>query len=246
MKHQIIYDKSIVLLFVLFFITSQILTAQEGKTKNKVYGGAGYFMMGYSGLQLDELNESFKLEGIPELSTGSISFGGGGHYIFKNFILGGEGHGLAGASAENVNYKTSYSAGYGFFNLGYIIWQGKAINLYPILGLGGGGATASITEKTKLTNSFNAIIEDPARESYITSGGFLLNFSLGSDYFFAGSKSDDYTGGFLIGIKAGYILNVTDNDWNYHGNQLSNSPNSGLSGPYVRIVIGGGGIGISN
>lgn len=246
MKYQIIYDKSIVLLFVLFFFTSQMLSAQESKTKNKVYGGVGYFMMGYSGLQLDELNESFKSAGFPELAKGSITIGGGGHYIYKNFILGGEGHGLVGAVSENPDFKTSHSAGYGFFNMGYVVLQGKSINLYPMIGFGGGGMTVSITDKSKLTNSFDDILEDPGRESYISSGGFLMNFSLGSDYFFAGSKSDEYSGGFLVGIKAGYILNLTGNDWYFNGKQLNDSPNAGFSGPYVRIVIGGGGIGISN
>ena len=246
MKNQIFYGKFLSLLFVLFFVASQIASAQESKAENHINGGVGYFMIGYSGLQISELNESFKSAGIPELSTGSISIGGGGHYIYKNFILGGEGHGLLGATSENTDYKTSHSAGYGFFNLGYVVFQGKSINLYPILGFGGGGMTVSVTDKSKLTNSFDDILQDPARESYITSGGFLLNLSLGSDYFFAASKSDKYTGGFLVGIKAGYILNITSNDWCFNGNQLNNSPNTGLSGPYVRIVIGGGGIGISN
>jgi len=115
-----------------------------------------------------------------------------------------------------------------------------------LVGFGGGGMTVSITDKSKLTSSFDDILEEPARESYLNSGGFLLNLSLGSDYFFAGSKSDKYSGGFLIGLKAGYILNLSGNDWYFGGNELDNSPNSGISGPYVRIVIGGGGIGTSN
>lgn len=244
MKTTNIYVQTVLL--IIFTFSFLQLWAQETPGKKQNYGGVGYFMVGYSGLQMDELNQSFKSAGIPELATGAISIGGGGHYIYKNFIIGGEGHGLAGASAENSEYKTSHSAGYGFFNLGYVVLQGKAINLYPLLGIGGGGMTVSVTDKSKLTNSFDDVLHDPARESYLNTGGFLMNFSLSSDYFFAGSKSDKYSSGFFIGLKVGYILNLTGNDWYFSGNKLDNSPKAGISGPYIRIVIGGGGIGTSN
>jgi len=230
----------------MFLIIGFNSKAQDTDKNNHVYGGVGYFLTGYSLFQLDDLNQTFKDAGYPELDNGSISFGGGGHYIFKNFIIGGEGHGLTGSTSENSDYKTSISGGYGFFNLGYLIFNSPSINFYPLLGFGGGGLTASITDKSKLTHSYDEIMDDPLRETYITNGGFLMNFSLGLDYFFVGEKTPETTGGFIIGIKAGYVLNVSNNDWYYSGEQLNNSPNSGVSGPYLRIVFGGGGLSISN
>jgi len=242
MKEMNFYTKYLILLLFISFLIIHSASAQESGTRNLVYGGVGYFMAGYSVVDLDNLNQSLSNSGIPELDRGSITIGGGGHYIIKNIIIGGEGHGVTGKNAENDNYKSAYSAGYGFFNLGYVILNSPSFNFYPLIGFGGGGMTVSILDKSKLTNSFDDILDDPARESYLTKGGFLMNFSLGADYFFVGEKSESTTGGFLIGIKAGYILDVSNNDWDFNGQHLNNSPGSGVSGPYVRITFGGGGL----
>lgn len=231
-------------LFLLFIccLTISASQAQESSTKNHVYGGVGYFMAGYTVVDLDNVNQSFKTAGYPELKNSAFSLGGGGHFIFNNLIIGGEGHGVIGNTAENNLYKTAHSSGYGFFNLGYVAYNSPSFNIYPLVGFGGGGMTVYMFEKSNLTNSFDAILSDPGRETYITNGGFLMNFSLGADYFIAGEKSGSNTGGFMIGLKAGYILDISNKEWDFNGQKLSDGQNGSVAGPYIRIVIGGGGI----
>jgi hypothetical protein len=216
--------------------------SQETKS-NKVSGGLGYLMIGYTGLDLGNMNSLFKEYGCPELSNSSFTFGGGGHFILKNFIIGGEGHGISGSKSSNTNYDLRMGGGYGFFNLGYLIYRNPGMNIYPLLGFGGGGSTIGITDKSKILENFDDLLENPARESDITNGGFMMNFSIGADFFVLASKSENASGGWIMGIKAGYIYNVSGNDWYFNNEKITGSPNAGISGPYVRLTIGGGGIG---
>ena len=216
--------------------------SQETKS-NKVSGGLGYFMIGYTGFNLGEMNTQFKDNGYPELTNGSLTFGGGGHFIINNFIIGGEGHGLLGGSSSNSNYSINMGGGYGFFNLGYNLYHNPTVNIYPLLGFGGGGVTIGMTDKSKTPENFNDLLENPARESYITNGGFMINFSIGADFFVLANKTKNASGGWIMGIKAGYIYNASGNDWYFNNEKITGSPNAGISGPYVRLTIGGGGLG---
>ncbi len=236
--------KSKVFIYTIVFLLG---TCFQGRTQemkpNRLSGGVGYFMAGYTGFNLGSMNTQLTNNGYPELTNGSFTFGGGGHFVHKNFIIGGEGHGLSNSSASNTNYNLNISGGYGFFNLGYILYHNPTLNIYPMLGFGGGGASIAITDKNKLPENFDDLLDDPTRESYITNGGFMINFSIGADFFISGIKTESASGGWLMGIKAGYILNTGGDDWYFNNEKITGSPNADISGPYVRLTFGGGGLG---
>ncbi len=213
--------------------------AQEVK-KEKVSGGTGYLMTGYSAFNVSSVNVELGNYGYPELTGGSFSFGGGGHFVYRNWMLGGEGHGLSNSDASDGEYELNLKGGYGFFNAGYIIYHDRTLNLYPLVGIGGGGATVSVTRKANIPVTFDDLLSDPARQSQITNGGFLMNFSIGADFFVFAEKTEDATGGWLIGLKAGYVLQLNDSSWNFEGQAIQGSPAGCISGPYVRLTIGGG------
>lgn len=233
--------KTIIFIALFLFGTSLQGFSQETET-NKVSGGLGYFMLGYTGFNLGEMNTQFKDSGYPELTNGSFTFGGGGHFIINNLIIGGEGHGLSGGKSSNAEYDLAMSGGYGFFNLGFILYHNPTVNIYLLLGFGGGGAVIGITDKSKSPENFNALLENPARKSYITNGGFMMNFSVGADFFVRASKTGNSSGGWIMGIKTGYIYNMNRNDWYFNNEKITGSPNARISGPYVRLTIGGGGL----
>jgi hypothetical protein len=232
------------LVYIIILLTGAYFQgfAQETKS-NRLSGGMGYFMFGYAGFNLESMNTQFTNNGYPELANGSITFGGGGHFVYQNFIFGGEGHGNTGRGASNTNYNLKLNVGYGFFNFGYIIYHSPGINIYPMLGFGGGGATIAITGKNRHPENFDDLLDDPARESYITNYGFLINFSIGADYIISGIKTKTTSGGWLVGVKAGYILKAGGDDWYFNDNKIAGAPNAGISGPYVRLTFGGGGLG---
>ncbi|MCD4737126.1 MAG: hypothetical protein K8R53_13865, partial [Bacteroidales bacterium] len=124
-----------------------------------------------------------------------------------------------------------------------VLFHTKNGIIYPMLGIGGGGLTLSITDRKKHPVNFDDLLADPARESYLSTANFLLNFSIGSDFFSLSDKeSGSWAAGFLAGIKIGYVWNFGMNNWYYGDDKLSDSPNAGISGPYIRITLGGGGV----
>jgi len=224
-----------VLAITFFVFTGQ---AQENSNSGKIYGGVGYFQTGYSFFNLNNLNDLLSSSGMPELQNGSVSFGGGGHSIINSFIVGGEGHGLIGSSSTNAEFSVSQGGGYGFFNIGYLALQKSFLTLYPILGIGGGGYSITITDRTNLPTNFNDLLANPQNQSTLNKGGFMLNFSLGTDFFLTG----DANGGFIIGLRAGYLLELNKNKWYIADQELAGGPDAGISGPFIRLTIGGGGI----
>ncbi len=216
------------------------VSAQE-KVGRKLYGGAGYFMMGYSRVDMQEMNARLLSSGYPEVSEGSLFLGGGGHAILGRVLIGGEGGGVAAGTYENGDYRISSSGGYGFFNLGYVLMERKGLLVYPLAGPGFGGMSLTFTDRHNLPDAFDDLLADPARQAQMTHGGFMMNFSLGMDWFVGGRKSDQDTGGWVLGLKAGYVLDTARHNWAVDKSKLSGAPAAGMSGFYVRLTIGGGG-----
>jgi hypothetical protein len=205
-------------------------------------GGVGYSMFGRSIVDLGDLNSKLESSGYPSMSENFFSVGGGGHSIINNkWIVGGEGHTLLGEEATHEAYKQSLTGGYGFFDLGYILFSLKDLRLYPLLGLGGGGMNLRIKEDIASV-SLDNILEDPLRGVEITTGGFLMNLGGGIDYLFTFGKDEKARGGMFLGIRAGYTISTFKGKWTMDGVEISNAPETGLKGPYIRFMIGGGAI----
>jgi len=227
-------------LIVLQAVVAVSLPAQE-PAGTKIYGGSGYFMTGYSRMDPAALNARFSEQGLPALPEGGWFLGGGGHYIFRNLILGGEGGGVISSPATGPRYNVTSSGGYGFLNVGYVVLSRGSILAYPLVGAGGGGMSVLITDRTGLPDSFDALLRDPVHQSLLMHGGFMMNFSVGIDWFVGGGQEGSGTGGWLVGLKAGYLLDTADDNWMLDDRKLTGAPAAGMSGFYVRITLGGGG-----
>lgn len=115
--------------FALILLTS-VSFAQEEDKRTTIHGGAGYFMPGIQILSIGDLNSKLESKQYPKLSSSFTSFGGGGHAIIYNFVVGGEGHGLVGKDVSNNNYTINLSSGYGIFDLGYVIFSKYGVLIY--------------------------------------------------------------------------------------------------------------------
>jgi hypothetical protein len=145
------------------FAVIQPLSAQDK-------GGVGYFTSGVGWFL--EAGESSIV----------YSAGGGGHSITNRWILGGEGHSAFGP--ENAG-------GYGFLNLGYLLWRTDFILMYPLLGLGGGAMTSTIDSSVS-----KCALVNPA-----VAADFLIPLRSGS--------------GLLLGLHGGYTFTVYSNTFNW-------------------------------
>ena len=237
--------RSIVFLavFTASFMSASILFGQASDPSVKEAGGMGYSMLGTSFLNLHDFNLKLESHGYPAVKGNFFSVGGGGHGIINNkFIIGGEGHSLLGESKSSGTYTSSLMVRYGFFDLGYIVYSIGDLRLYPLLGLGLGDMKFKISEK--LTSfSFDDILDTPNRSSEISKSSFLINLAVGFDYFIKLAEDEHGRGGFLLGLRAGYCVSPFNSSWSIGDIEISGVPDLGFAGPYIRLMIGGGGIG---
>ena len=231
-----------VCLLVTIFILSSLSFAQVKAKKSG--GGVGYFAIGMSMLDLKDLNSRLTAHKYPEFSDNFLSIGGGGHGIKNKLIIGGEGHGLVtgekSVSLNSKSYTTSLTCGYGLFYMGYLAYSKKALNIYPLLGIGAGGVTLKIAEDS--SPSFDQILDAPQRSVELIYGGFIVNLSVAMDYFIKFAETEKGFGGLILGLQAGYMLAPFTHDWKMNENDISGGPDMGFNGPYIRITIGGGGM----
>jgi len=238
-KVKVIATLTVVVVVSTFF--TNISEGQERAKFAKGGGGMGYSMFGRSTIDIGDLNEKLESKGYTKLSDSFFSVGGGGYGIINNrVIIGGEGHGLLGDEVTSGNYKNSLYIGYGFFNLGYIVYSVKDLRVYPLLGIGGGTMNLKIAEKVT-SLSFNDILDNPKRKVELTTGGFLLNVAFGADYLLKLSEDERGKAGFLLGLRAGYTFAPFTGNWNMDDIEISGAPEIGITGPYIRLLFGGGG-----
>jgi len=215
---------------------------QENTTEEKEKGGLGYAMFGMGMLDIENLNTRLQASGYGSISDNFSSFGGGGHAIVDRFIIGGEGNVLLGKETSSGEYKFSMTASYGFFNLGYIIYRIQDLNIYPLLGIGGGGISLKIAEQGTAP-AFDEILENPRRSSELSTSAFLINLAIGADYLLELGKKEKERGGLVFGLRAGYTFALFKDDWYMNENQVPGAPELGITGPYIRFMFGGGGMG---
>jgi hypothetical protein len=225
------------------FLFINISHGQETTPQAKQDGGMGYSMFGRSTIDIKDLNAKLESKGYSTMSDNFFSAGGGGHRIFASgLIIGGEGHAVLGEEATSGNYKNSVNIGYGFFNLGYIVYSIQELRFYPLFGIGAGGMTFKIAEDvTSLT--LDDVLENPRRKAEISTGGFLLNLAVGMDYLLKFGEDEKGKAGMVLGLRAGYTFSPFKGDWTMDELKISGAPKLGITGPYIRLMIGGGGFG---
>ena len=192
-----------------------------------------YFMVGMDMPVISELNTMLTDNEYPELKNQLISYGFGVHVPVKERImLGFEWHWLYGKEVTNndESVKSSLSTNYWFFNLGYYVVSVANLNVYPFIGVGNGEMTLTMVDV--VVPNFDEILDEPSGVTRLSTGGFLLNPSLGVDYTFRN---------LIIGIRGGYIFDPFTGDWKMEDADVSGGPDEGITGPFARIILGFGG-----
>lgn len=228
------------LALVLNFFSTSIFSQDENDLK-KLFGGVGYFTPGASILTISKLNSELSSKNYPKFNNTFSSVGGGGHAIISNFIIGGEGQGLIGKEQTTDKRTLNIAGGYGVFNLGYILFEKNGLMIYPIVGLGGSGLSISITER--MIPKFSEVIDSLKGHIELSTGAFMLNFALGADYLISLDRQENTHSGVLVGIRIGFTFTPVAGDWKMDDVKVSSGPETGLNGVYIKLLIGGGGIG---
>jgi hypothetical protein len=176
------------------------------------------------------------------MSGDYLTLGGGGYGARGRFLIGGEGHGLLGRSETTPGgaRQLSTAGGYGLFRVGYLAVAGDALDLYPLLGIGGGGTSVKIAERDAPT--FDEVLADPERSATLSTGMFLMDVAVAVSYRVAMGQREEGEGGFLLGVQAGYTFAPGQASWTLDGiNNVAAGPAYQIEGPYVRLSLGGWG-----
>jgi hypothetical protein len=231
---KVLMNFAVALVFCIFFST-----VAKGQEK----GGMGYSMFGNATINIDDLNAELASKGYAKLSDSFFSVGGGGHGIVNSkWIIGGEGHTLLGDASTSDGYKSSINITYAFFDVGYIAYAIKDLRFYPLLGIGAAGMNFNIVQDLE-SLSLGELLDNPNRGMSMSTGGFLLNLSLGIDYLLVFGQDETGRGGIHLGVRAGYTLSPFKSSWMMDDLEIAGAPETGITGPYVRVMFGGGGIG---
>jgi len=227
-----------------FALCAAAQTADEGAPPAKPARsteGWGFFTLGLQHVGLSGLNGPMVSQGYTRFGETFFLMGGGGLTVIDRFIIGGEGLALFDRTATRGPVKARVNAGCGFFDVGYIFWRRPDFRTYGLLGLGGGGWTLRITESADAP--FEDVLANPGRSSMLTSGMFLVSLSAGADWLVRLGGDERGEGGMSFGLRAGYTLAPFKNKWKMEDFEITSGPKMGLTGPFVRLVIGFGGRG---
>jgi hypothetical protein len=210
------------------------------KETGRRYGGAGFFMGGGMLADHDGMNDALAARGLPELPSALVLMGSGGYFRFNRILVGGEGYWSLARSGSSATHETSVTGGMGFFDFGYIVASFGSLAVFPMVGLGGGGLTYTVARKT--SGTFEQALDDPARGARFSTGGFMGHLSIGLDHMFDMRKEPNEAGGPMVGLRIGYAMQLPKGDWSVYGSDVAGGPEVGLGGPFLRLVIGGGGM----
>jgi hypothetical protein len=224
---------------LLFLVFNSFISAQETpETKARYCGGFGYFTFSSEMPDLAELNNSLKSSGFEAFGPSMPSWGGGGMFVLNNFLIGGQGAGFFSQTTKSDNSSAILRAGYGQASFGYLFRTNKRSVLLPVIGIGGGGMDITVGPDNS-PGDFSSQLNNPVGTMNAQAGGWFLSAELTYNYFFLAQELQ----GFFIGARAGYRYAPNDWKFNCNGQSFTGSPGVNLSGPYVTILIGGGGIG---
>jgi hypothetical protein len=200
----------------------------------------GYMLIGGVSLDMDGLNTSLGARGFGELEGEMLSIGGGGHVLFGRWILGAEGFGLLPREAENAagSWRARVSGGGGVVNAGYAVVRTERTSIYPMLGLGGGALTLELNEIG--TPTFDDVLDDPRRGSTLNRVLMIVQPAVGIDHFIPAGEVDGMLAGAVVGVRVGYTFSPFTSDWYLDTARLAGSPDQGMEGAFIRVVIGGG------
>ena len=198
-------------------------------------------MFGMNLFDLKELNDKLTDKGFEELDNMMPFLGGGGYGLVGNVVIGGEGGG-AFQSVSSTTQKANLGAGYGFFDLGYLVFSKANLKVFPVVGFGGGGVSLKVYE-TDGAPTFDEILDAPGREVTVSTGGFMAHASIGIDYLLVMGEGEDKEGkgGLLVGLRAGYVYSPMKAEWKMEDMDVLKGPDVRPNGFYFHIVFGGAG-----
>ncbi len=215
-------------------------SAHAGGPGQGLFGGFGYFSVGLRQFDLSKMNSILQANRYSALPESYLTLGGGGFALARKWILGGEGVGIVERESGSQTATGKFMGGYGFFDLGRIVWKSPRAFAALMAGFGGGGLQLKIASKNYPANFSDALV-GPFHSTQLSKGGFLVKLGFMGQFIVHRKRRGRCFNGMVVGVGAGYVLPLYESQWTVEEHKIGSVPESGMAGPYVRISIGGGG-----
>lgn len=200
---------------------------------------AAYFIGAVNLLAMGKLNLNLQAQGLPAVPESHLSYGLGGYFLNRKLVFGGEYiNAIKRNSPLSGNHIITSDASFYMLNVGYLLHQKKGLITYPFFSVGLG--QLKLVTRINNTDSFNDIsIPQTASESRLSD--FICSLGIATDYFFHYVDKEKGKNNLVVGFRVGITFTPHRNDWRVNQIMVTDGPNMGISGPYIRIIIGLGG-----
>ncbi|MBN2529476.1 MAG: hypothetical protein JXR76_24020 [Deltaproteobacteria bacterium] len=197
-----------------------------------------YIMGGVANIDMDALNGRLVRNGYDKIESLVIPMGFGFNHRFNRFIAGIDWqflmHNMPQPPDENLRMDVRHW--YWQLNYGVDFLQLDNLSIYALLGLGVGHSGIWISEESG--DSFNGVLREPLRSTYMRQNSFVISGNIGVDYRMEMRKTERRTSYFTIGIRGGYVFTPFAGDWRTHAAEIHNGPSRGFNGPAVLLAVG--------
>lgn len=204
-----------------------------------------FFSAGGAYATTGELNARLDTAKYYAVSNDAISYGGGGRLNFGRMIFGGE---FAvtdfGEEGNPSNGKTSaLRSRYFMGQFGYALYAGRHLNLYSLLGVGGGTMIVTLSDSkgggapaAGVDPSFTDVVLHPNYSSKLDATYLLFEPSIGFDWLVLRSVGDRF--GTTFGARVGHKIAPNRAAWKLDGRKVVGGPDLGPDGAWLRVTVG--------
>lgn len=223
-------------------LVMHIVPARGGEEvfHNRFSGGGGYVGMGGYAPDMQSLNRFLPDDQGTVFKRGVTIFGGGGHLMMGNVLIGGEGFGLIPARNAGLHGKSELKGGFGLLQIGYMFWLSKGIAVAPRFGIGAG----HMEVLSEFADGDPGPVPPPGGTAKVRRDiehqGLIVDISVLATGVLIGARDDRDRSGIFLGLKTGYLLDLSPGNWTYNGKTADGNSPVSLGGPYISIVLGGG------
>lgn len=207
--------------------------------------GTAFLSTGGSIAGTRDLNSRLDTAGYYAVSNDAISYGGGARLNFGRMIIGGEFAVTDFGEEGNVTSGRTSALRSRFYlgQLGYAWYAGRHLNLYPMLGVGAGTMTVTLSDRNGggapvagVDPSFTEVLLHPNSSSKLEATYLLFEPAVGGDWIVLRSVGDRF--GLTVGARLGVKIAPNRAAWRLDGRKVIGGPDLGPDGAWFRLSAG--------